>query len=133
MAWTEPVTDRTAEDVAQRRKKGFCNAADLNRLEGNCGWLGKALAAEPQTREWMRGEFPTSGELERILGNIAALRAAYYTRSTTPATPEAPLNTWEKWNEAETILRDIHSLLEANGEAVPRAGERWIGEGIGVI
>ncbi len=133
MAWQTPVTDRTGEDIILRRKKAFCNAEDLNRLEENCQWLGEALEEELQTKRWARTDFPTSGEMERVLRNIAGLRAAYYTRSTTPATPEAPLNTWEKWNEAEMILGDIHSLLTANRETVPRAGERWSGEEIGVI
>lgn len=133
MEWRSPVTDRRAQDVAQGRKKGYCNAVDLNRLEGNCGWLGERLRPGLRMKEWVREDFPTAGELARILENIAALRAAYYTRSDVPATPEPPLTTWEKWNAAEAILQDLHSLWEANESAWARAGEGWGGEEMGVI
>ena len=133
MAWTEPVTDRTEEDVLQRRKKGFCNAEDLNRLEENCGWLGEALGVPLVAKEWTREDFPTWGELQRLLSNIQALRDAYYTRTDAPDTPANPLNTWEKWNAAETILWQLHLLWEQNAEGRTRVGEQWSGEAIGLL
>lgn len=133
MAWEEPITDRTAEDVEYRRKKAYCNARDLNRLEGNSGILGVLFGLQLNIRTWRREDFPTVGELNRILENIEALRTAYYTRQDTPATPQMPLTTWEKWNVAETILRDLYQIWRQNEEVALRTGESWSGEGIGVI
>ena len=133
MAWEEPITDRTAEDVAYRQKKAYCNAGDLNRLEENSRILGALFGVNLSTRTWQREDFPTVDELSRILENIAALRAAYYTRQDTPQPPRMPLNTWEKWNAAERILGDLYGLWQDNKEKALRAGESWSGEGIGVI
>ena len=133
MTWTQPMYDRTLTDVQQQTSKGFCNASDLNRVEENCTVLAEMLGVVITTKAWQRTDFPTVSEIDRISSNIAALRAAYYTRQSTPATPEHPLNTWQKWNAAEAILHDLHSIYTANLEAVQRSGELILGETIGVM
>ena len=133
MAWIPPVTDRQQSDVDNRTAKGFCNYTDLNRLEGNsqviADYLGVSISAR---NNWTREDFPTVSEQGRIAGNIAALSAAYPV-SGSPAPPAAPLNTWQKWNAAETILLNIYNRYNRQISAVTRAGEAYSGEQIGVI
>ena len=45
------VTDRTAEDVRERNKKGVLNARDLNRIEKNSYTIGELAAL---VREYVR-------------------------------------------------------------------------------
>lgn len=133
MGWISPVFDRTQEDVTGRKPKGFCNASDLNRLEGNCEVLGDLLRVDVPTRSWDRNDFPTVSEFARIRGNIEALRKAFYTYPATPDTPENPINTWRKFNDAEKILYDLHALYMKNLSAFYHTGELYAGEKIGVM
>lgn len=131
--WTHPVTDRELSDILNRTPKGFCNAFDLNRIEGNCnvlaGWFGVNIIV----KSWERTDFPTVSEFARIRDNIEALREAYYAYPATPDTPDNPLNTWQKFNDAERILYDLHDLYVRNLSAFYYAGEIYAGENIGVM
>lgn len=133
MAWITPVTDRQQSDIENRTAKGFCNFTDLNRLEGNSRVLADYLGISISTKSsWTREDFPTASEQSRIAGNIAALSAAYPV-SGNPSPPSAPLNTWQKWNAAESILLNIYNRYHQELSAVLRAGEGYSGEQIGVI
>jgi len=131
--WATPVYDRTATDIANKTAKAYCNYTDLQRLEDNCEYLANLFSLTITTKTWSRTDFPTVSDLSRIRSNIAAIREAYYTRNTTPANPDNPLNTWQKWNAAEKILNDIYGLYNENLAAYFYAGEVYSGEQIGVI
>ncbi len=131
--WKQPIYDRTEADVLNRTPKAYCNVADLQRLEDNCSYLAGLLGVTVNTRAWAITDFPTVSELARIRGNIAVLRAAYYTPGTTPPTPDNPLNHWERWNAAERILYDLEELYRLNLAILMRAGEGYAGDTIGVI
>lgn len=105
----------------------------MNRIEGDCAQLGELLGVTLTTKTWVRTDFATVAELARIRENISALRAAYYTPSSTPDTPDNPLNNWEKFNAAEQILADLYSIYNKNCSAYMRLGEGYAGDQIGVI
>lgn len=50
----------------------------------------------------------------KILENVETIRSAYCIHSTTPKTPTAPLSTFQKWNDIERILTDVHEILLNN-------------------
>lgn len=132
--WQGAIFDRAEQDVTNRTSKGFCNVVDMQRLEDNCVILANVLGVTIDGRsEWAMEEFPDQSEFTRILGNINTLRGAYYTSSSTPSTPENPMNHYAKWNAAERILYDLYTLYLANASAYIRAGEAFAGEQIGVI
>ncbi|MBC8546122.1 hypothetical protein H8711_04130 [Clostridiaceae bacterium NSJ-31] len=133
MAWITPIVDRTAQDVIEHTEKGYCNVGDINRLEENCAVLGELLGVEISTQTWSRTDKPPEAAFRRINDNIAALREAFYTYAVTPATPEYPLNSWDKWNSAEKILADMYELYHKTAAATPGLGECYAGEQIGVI
>lgn len=133
MAWTEPVYDRSNEDVLLGNKKAYINAVDLNRIEANCEELAELLGVSILVRSWTREGFPAVSQLARIRGNIQTLREAYYTYRATPDTPENPLTHREKWNAAERILADLHELWDKNRSALTYAGEGFAGDQIGVM
>lgn len=130
----DAVTDRTQADIDNRTEKAFLNASDLNRIEGNCSILAGILAVSGLTikTNWTYSDSITPSQITRILENIAALRAAYFTYTTTPKTPDGILQ-WEKLNAAEQILFDLYSLHTDNVNAAYYAGERYSGETTGVL
>ncbi|MEG0854329.1 MAG: hypothetical protein RSF82_10680 [Angelakisella sp.] len=133
--WHEPICDRTEKDIAVGSPKSFCNAADLNRLEDNCREVAALLGIAILVRNtpWSAADFPTVSELARIIANVRLLDERYMAYQTTPPPPENPLNHWQKWNDAEKILLDIHKSRQEHMAALLHCGEMKMGERIGVI
>lgn len=127
--WQQPIVDRTRQDVALGREKGYCNAADLARLDNNCAQLAQQLGMTLQLRTggWSATDLPTYSELDRIVKNLALL-AGYRPYTSTPPPPQSPLNHWEKWNAAEQILLDVHRNYADNQAARSYCGEAVAGE-----
>jgi hypothetical protein len=113
--------------------RGCYNISDLNRVENKVAELSAALAASGypnavNTREWAAGDILTDTEVLRYLGNISALRAAYYTKDDTPPTPSV-----EEWidyitaNDIERILIDIEELIAAKDASAQISGMFYAG------
>lgn len=130
--WIEPITDRCQNDVERLRQlqtlgiigmsekqlleyregmRGALNRTDLERVENNIQILVDVLELDAWSNIGNVPEFPTEDYFEQILSNVAAIRGAYCIHQTTPATPGMPLNTWQKWNDIEQILYDVHEIL----------------------
>lgn len=133
--WREPIYDRTEQDIEAGNSKGFCNAGDLNRLEDNCEELGRLLGVTLTLRGkvWTEADLPTERELARIIANIRLLNEGYFAYQTTPPTPQSPLTHWQKWNDGEKILLDIHQNYGDNRSARSYSGEMSAGERIGIL
>lgn len=58
--------------------------------------------------------FPTEQVFNELLSNVSAIREAYCIHSDTPPVPSLPLNTYQKWNDIERILDDVHGILLNN-------------------
>lgn len=130
--WIEPVVDRKEEDIQHIREllhlgmagmnpeqlaeymagmKGALNKTDLERVENNIQIMLDVLEIEANSNVGNVPALPTEEYFEVLLSNVEAIRGAYCIHQTTPVTPSMPLNTWQKWNEVEQILYDVHEIL----------------------
>lgn len=129
------ITDRTAEDVANKTAKGFYNASDLNRVGAAVQYVaerfaaqGYAVAVSPKT-DWLASDIPTASELETYRQNIATLRAPIAVMKSTPETPETMrFLDYIKANNIEQILLDLDTLLTNAALAWYQSGEIYAGE-----
>ena len=129
----EFVYDRSAQDVLQRTKKGVLNADDINRIENNTGDIADKIAVPVTVKSWSVGGLPRVSDYKRIRDNVERIRQGYGIRSDTPATPEQPLNTYQKWNDIERILFDVNDLYDRTENARAYCGEIFAGEGVGIL
>lgn len=139
MSWIEPITDRSQQDVEAQTPKAYCNAADLNRLEGNCAEVAALLRTDGRwtgtvrcRTDWQGDSLPTATALAKICQNLATLAAAYPAYRTTPPPPTPPLNHWEKWNDGETLLAHMHQSLLDHRRDRAYSGELTAGDGPGL-
>lgn len=116
--FTTLITDRTPADVAQKTPKGFYNASDLNRV-GECL---KYLAAELQKygysvsvtarANWTARDAPTIADLDALLADVGAVRAALPMPENTPEPPETGrFLSWKRANDIETILFTVETVI----------------------
>ena len=129
----EFVSDRSAQDVLQMTKKGVLNADDINRIENNTGDIADKIAVPVTVKSWSVGGLPRVSDYKRIRDNVERIRQGYGIRSDTPATPEQPLNTYQKWNDIERILFDVNDLYDRTENARAYCGEIFAGEGVGIL
>ena len=133
------ITDRTAADVERYltlRNKGFANLTaaertewlspmkgaynftDLNRVEEAVQYLAEKLRERgyrvdvSTAKTWTMTSLPTLSDMNRYLNNIAVIRSAFATLSTTPQAPSSIRNfTYKEANAIEQILVDVDQLL----------------------
>lgn len=129
------ITDRTAEDVANKTAKGFYNASDLNRVGAAVQYVAERFAAQGYTvavspkTDWTEKDIPTAAELETYRQNIAALRGLIAVMKSTPETPETMrFLDYIKANDIERILLDLDTLLTNAALAWYQSGEIYAGE-----
>ena len=133
MVWIEPVTDRQQIDIQNKTKKGYANVTDFNRLENNCGVLSDIFSLGLQIKtDWQRTDKPTESNQKRIVGNVVKIYGAFAVPGN-PTPPKYPLNTFQKWNAAETILLNVYNGYNRLMDSIIRAGEAFSGDDIGVI
>ena len=129
----EFVYDRSAQDVLQMTKKGVLNAEDINRIENNTETIADKIAVPVTVKSWSVGGLPRVSDYKRIRDNVERIRQGYGIRSDTPATPEQPLNSYQKWNDIERILFDVNDLYDRTENARAYCGEIFAGEGVGIL
>lgn len=129
------ITDRTAEDVANKTAKGFYNASDLNRVGAAVQYVAERFAAQGYTvtvspkTDWLASDIPTASELETYRQNIATLRALLAVMPTTPEAPDSMAGlTYTEANSIERILLDLDTLLTNAALAWYQSGELYAGE-----
>ena len=129
------ITDRTAEDVANKTAKGFYNASDLNRVGAAVQYVAERFAAQGYTvavrpkTDWLASDIPTASELETYRQNIAALRGLIAVMPTTPEAPDSMAGlTYTEANDIEQILLDLDALLTNAARAWYQSGEIYAGE-----
>lgn len=132
LMWQTPVYDRTAADVAAGAEKCYITAELLNRIEGNTAHMAQLLGVEVDTRTWTSLGLLTRAQMQRILDNLATVRAAYYTLPGTPNIPTTPSTLYSTINDMEQILWSLHELWQRNS-VKQYAGEICAGQEIGVI
>lgn len=130
------ITDRTAADVMAANvlrlkiqsgltltttetaafERGTCTATMLNRIENAQKTLAETLrgsgymvSIENKTNLTATDIFGNA-DYRRLLENIALLRSAFYTYSSTPDTP-GYIYGWKEANDIEKILKDIDDMI----------------------
>ena len=129
------ITDRTAEDVAQKTAKGFYNATDLNRVSAAVEYVAgrfQALGYDCPVsvkKDWSESDTPTARQLETYRQNIATLRRQIAVMQATPETPETirQLN-YIRANNIEQILLDLNALIDKLIKSWYFSGELYAGE-----
>lgn len=129
------VYDRTKDDIEKRTQKAFINASDLNRIEKNAEMIGQRISVSISVKtDWETGGIPKHSDYRRIEENTGMIRAGYMVHDDTPAVPERPYNTFQKWNDIEKILYDVFFIYVKNFGNVIYCGDGFsCGDEIGVI
>ena len=126
------ITNRTAVDLANDTDRAYIAYTDLNRVEDACALLAGHLGVTIQTKAWRMEDFRTDTEMSRLLGNIKTLRAAYYTKASTPATPEKiTYGSIYQANYIEQILKDLGDMYDSMVSGQQRLAFRLGMRGIG--
>lgn len=156
-----PYSDLTAEQKTElaQDSKGALNKSDLNRILNDIALLYESFGftrlkhLSPSTQlvpsvglvpglvEFMPDdtrfyrvipEIPRVSFYQQLLDAIILLRNTLYIYQSTPLVPQQALNTFQKWNDIEQILYDIHDLVMIVD--YDRSGnELYAGQAIGVI
>jgi hypothetical protein len=126
------ITDRSVADLAADLDKVYADYICLNRVEEACALLAGLLHVNIQTKKWRMEDFRTDTEMTRLLGNIKALRAAYYVKASTPAAPvKITYDSIYQANDIEQILKDLgdmyDSMVSGQQHLAVRLGMRAIG------
>lgn len=110
--WTGMTVEERQEWLAGL--KGSLNKIDIERIENNVQLMSDVLELDLTTYHGKLPEYPDESYFERLLSNVAAIRAAYCVHEDTPEVPEKPVNGYQKINDIEKILSDIHLILLSN-------------------
>lgn len=126
------ITDRTADDLANDTDRAYIAYTDLNRVEEACALLAGRLGVTIQAKAWKMEDFRTDTEMSKLLNNIKTLRAAYYTKASTPAIPaKITYESIYQANDIEQILKDLgdmyDSMVSGQQRLAFRLGMRAIG------
>ena len=98
------ITDRTSQDVATRTQKGFYNVSDVQRVNSYVQYLSDGLGLNLSVEDVSLGQALTRAQMDDIINNVNAIRAAWYVASDTPQTPIAVNWDYVKANNIEKIL-----------------------------
>lgn len=135
MAWIEPVTNRTLDDVLARNELGVLNASDLNRIDGNMQELANKLGVTiAPAKNWTNSSIPVVSDYERIIDSTKAVRPALKVPEPMPEVPAMPLNSFDKYNAIEKIQLMLYTQYRVLQDAKIFAGDGYYsGDKIGVI
>lgn len=107
------ITDRTAQDVSTRTKKGFYNVSDVQRVNSYIEYLSDVLGLNLTVTDVSLGQALTRAQMDAILNNINAIRAVWYVASDTPQTPIAVNWDYVKANNIEKILLALDEFYQS--------------------
>lgn len=114
MSNLEPlITDRTAQDVAQRTQKGFYNVSDVTRVNSYIEYMSDVLDLNLTVKNFSLGQILTREDFDDILDNVNTIRAAWYVSHETPPTPIAVNWDWQKANDLEKILFSLNEFWQS--------------------
>ena len=107
------ITDRTAQDVSAGTEKGFYNVSDVQRINSYIEYLSDVLGLNLTVTDVSLGQALTRAQIDAILSNINAIRAAWYVASDTPQTPIAVNWDYKKANNIEKILLALDEFYQS--------------------
>lgn len=107
------IYDRTQQDVTQRTEKGFYNVSDIQRINSYIEYLSDVLGLNLSVEDVSLGQALTRAQMNDILNDVNALRAAWYVSHETPPTPIAVNWDWQKANDLEKILFSLNEFWQS--------------------
>lgn len=107
------ITDRTAQDVATRTEKGFYNVSDIQRINSYIEYLSDVLGLNLTVTDVSLGQALTRAQMDDIINNVNAIRAAWYVANDTPQTPIAVNWDYKKANNIEKILKALDEFYQS--------------------
>ena len=107
------ITDRTAQDVSTGTEKGFYNVSDVQRVNSYIEYLSDVLGLNLTVTGVSLGQALTRAQMDAILSNINAIRAAWYVADDTPITPIAVNWDYVKANNIEKILKALDEFYQS--------------------
>ena len=106
------ITDRAAADIGVTAK-GFYNTSDIARINSYISYLSDELGLGLTVNNVTLGQKLTRAQMDAIINNINAIRAAWYVASDTPNTPQ-PFNwDYQKANDIEKILLALDEFYQS--------------------
>lgn len=108
------ITDRTTQDVTTGTKKGFYNVSDIHRINSHIEYLSDVLGLNLTVTEVSFGQALTRAQMDDIISNINAIRAAWYVSHETPPTPIAVNWDYVKANNIEKILLALDEFYQSS-------------------
>ena len=106
------ITDRTAADIGVTAK-GFYNTSDIARINSYISYLSDELGLGLTVNNVTLGQKLTRAQMQSIIDNVNAIRAAWYIASDTPNTPQ-PFNwDYQKANDIEKILLALDEFYQS--------------------
>lgn len=107
------ITDRTTQDVTTGTKKGFYNVSDIQRINSYIQYLSDVLGLNLTVTDVSLGQALTRTQMQSIIDNVNAIRAAWYVASDTPQTPIAVNWDYKKANNIEKILKALDEFYQS--------------------
>ena len=108
------IYDRTQQDVTERTQKGFYNVSDIQRINSYIEYLSDVLGLNLSVEDVSLGQALTRAQMDDILNDVNALRAAWYVSHETPPTPIAVNWDWQKANDLEKILFSLNEFYQSS-------------------
>ena len=131
--WEAMTEDEKAEWLSPM--KGCYNFTDFNRVEGAVEYIAGLLREAGYEmdlvtkKDWTMEDLPTRLDMERYIGNVAEIRAAFTPFSTTPKAPPLSRNLSHEYaNNLEQILKDMGLLAMSIPQNWLYAGDIFSGE-----
>ena len=107
------ITDRAAKDITERTDKGFYNLSDIERVNSYISYLSDELELNLTVDTVTFGEKLTREEMQGIIDNINAIRAAWYVATDTPQTPIPLAWNYTKANDLEKIIKALDEFMQS--------------------
>ena len=107
------ITDRTTQDVTTGTKKGFYNVSDIQRINSYIQYLSDVLGLNLTVTDVSLGQALTRTQMQSIIDNVNAIRAAWYVANDTPQTPIAVNWDYVKANNIEKILKALDEFYQS--------------------
>ena len=150
--WTNPIYDRTKEDVDYAKSqiankkanngimsgsvyyKGCLNFPDVNRIENNTKYLADLLISlyyfnsiSRNSTSWIRNSKLDTANVSRIINNVDILQSAYYTPTGSPDLPTT-LTHYEQVNSVEKCLYLLKEMIDDMVSSFRECGTFYCGE-----